>query len=361
MGLFDKLKEPVLLKESSSVKEQLEELNSFLATTPSDIKSKVEQDIKMLEAGIYGEDNIIFELKNSHLPMYIIHDLFLEDNGLTAQIDFLIITRKRMFILECKNLIGNIEINNVGDFIRTMQYNGKYKKEGIYSPITQNKRHLELLKQLRAKAKSNILTKAIFEKYFYDTYRSVVVLANPKTVLNIKYAKKEVKNQVIKADQLIEYINRVNSEPGESPYSDKRMLELAEFYLNLHKENKVDYLAKYKSLAPEENETVVEQIPVKETNVKIKNAEISATSIEINSDICKELKAYRLKKCREEKIKPYFIFNDKQMEDLITKNPKTIEDLMKVSGFSKAKCNKYGMNILKIIEKFSDGKLSPRD
>jgi len=351
MGLFDKLKEPVFLKETSSAKAQLEELKSFLATAPSDIKPKIEQDIKMLESGIYGEDNIIFELKNSHIPMYVIHDLYLEDNGLTAQIDFLIITRKRMVILECKNLIGNIEINNVGDFIRTLQYNGKYKKEGIYSPITQNKRHLELLKQLRIKAKSNIFTKAIFEKYFYDTYRSVVVLANPKTVLNIKYAKKEVKEQVIKADQLIEYIKKINNEPDAESCSDNQMLELAEFYLNLHKENKVDYFSKYKYLASEENEIVFEQISEKETIVKIENYETSATPIEINSDICKVLKAYRLKKCREENIKPYFIFNDKQMEDLIAKNPKTIDDLMKVSGFGEVKCKKYGQDILKIISK----------
>ena len=66
MGLFDKLKEPVFLKKTSSAKEQLEELNSFLVDAPSDIKSKIEQDIKMLNAGIYGEDNIIYELKNSH-------------------------------------------------------------------------------------------------------------------------------------------------------------------------------------------------------------------------------------------------------------------------------------------------------
>lgn len=283
--------------------------------------------------------------------MYIIHDLFLEDNGLTAQIDFLIITRKRMFIIECKNLIGNIEINNVGDFIRTMQYNGKYKKEGIYSPITQNKRHLDLLKQLRVKAKSNILTKAVFEKYFYDTYRSVVVLANPKTILNVKYAKKEVKNQVIKADQLIEYIKKVNSESGESPYSDKQMLDLAEFYLNLHSENKVDYLAKYKNQLSEENETIIEQAPEKGTFAETEQVDTTLTSVNINSDVCKELKAYRLKKCRDENIKPYFIFNNKQMEDLITKNPKTIEDLMKVSGFGEAKCNKYGTDILKIIAK----------
>jgi hypothetical protein len=213
MGLFDKLKEPVFLKETSVAKEQLEQLKLLLTSVPDDIKSHVEQEIKILTYGIYGEDNIAFELKNSHMPMYILHDIFLEDNGLTAQIDFLIITRKRIFVIECKNMIGNIEINNNGEFIRTVEFYGKYKKEGIYSPITQNQRHMELLKQLRAKAKGNFLTKALFEKNFYNTYRSVVVLANPKTLLNSKYAKKEVKENVIRADQIIEYIKRENNDP----------------------------------------------------------------------------------------------------------------------------------------------------
>lgn len=346
MGLFDKLKEPVFLKETSSAKEQLSQLKLFLTNAPSQTKSKVEQDIKMLDAGIYGEDNIIYELKNSHLPMYIIHDLYLEDNGLSAQIDFLIITRKRNFIIECKNLIGNIEINSNGDFIRTMQYNGKYKKEGIYSPITQNKRHQELLKKLRATSKTNILTKAIFEKYFYDLYRPVVVLANPKTVLNIKYAKKEIKSQVIKADQLIEYIKKVNNEPGADSYNDKQMLELAEFFLNFHKENKVDYLAKYKPISIEEAEATIQETYEEE----ILPAEADAVNVEANMDLYKELRAYRLEKSRTEKIKPYFIFNDKQMEELIAKNPKNIGELMKVSGFGDVKCNKYGADILRIIK-----------
>jgi hypothetical protein len=141
MGLFDKLKEPIFLKETSDAKQQLEQLESLLASVPDDVKHQVEQDIKILSYGINGEDNIAFELKNSHMPMYILHDLYLEDNGLTAQIDFLIITRKRHFIIECKNLVGNIEINSSGDFIRTTEFRGKYKKEGIYSPITQNQRH----------------------------------------------------------------------------------------------------------------------------------------------------------------------------------------------------------------------------
>lgn len=58
-----------------------------------------------------------------------------------------------------------------------------------------------------------------------------------------------------------------------------------------------------------------------------------------------------MKKCHEEKIKPYFILNDKQMEELITKSPKTIDEFMKVSGFGQVKCNKYGVDILKIIKK----------
>lgn len=347
MGLFDKLKEPIFLKETSYANLQIEELKAFLEIAPNDVKLKIEQDIKILNAGVYGEENIIYELRNSHIPMYILHDLYLENNGLMAQIDFLIITRKCNFIIECKNLIGNIEINSDGDFIRTMQYNGKNKKEGIYSPITQNKRHLELLKQLRAKAKTNIITKAFFEKNFYNLYRPITVLANPKTILNMKYAKKEIKNQVIKADQLIEYIKKVNNESSCDPSSDKQMLELAEFFKNLHIEPKVDYLAKYKSILPDKSVTIVQEIKKEE----ILPVKVAVVNCEASLDLRKELKAYRLSKSREENIKPYFIFNDKQMEDLIFKNPKNIDDLLKISGFGEVKCNKYGSDILSIISK----------
>jgi hypothetical protein len=111
-------------------------------------------------------------------------------------------------------------------------------------------------------------TKAIFEKYFYDLYRPIVVLANSKTVVNMKYAKKEVKNQVIKADQIIEYIKKINDEPSVESSSDKQMLELAEYFLNLHTENKVDYLEKYRSLVLEEKEEVIGQMPKEITQVE---------------------------------------------------------------------------------------------
>ncbi len=283
MGFFDKIKEPIILKEDSSATQQLIALQELAISAPKEVAAKMEQDIKLLNAGIYGENNILFELKNSHMPMVVLHDLFLQYEGLSAQIDFLIVTRGCTFVLECKNLIGNIEITSDGDFIRTVSYNGRYTKEGIYSPITQNQRHLQLIKQMRSAERTNVLSKAMFEKYFFENYRSVVVLANPKTVLNAKYAKKEVKAQVIKADQLIAYMKKINSEPDTVKFSETDMLELADYFLAKHQPHCTDYIEKYKeaiNAAKPKEVQVFEEVcpkPVEEPMKQITESEAEQT------------------------------------------------------------------------------------
>lgn len=244
MGLFDKIKEPVFLKESSSAKDQLTALQVLRGQSSGELLKKIEQEIKIVEAGIYGEEQIMFELKNSHMPMAVLHDLFLEADGFTAQIDYLIVTRGKIFIIECKNLIGNVEIDNQGSFIRTISYGKFYRKEGIYSPITQNQRHMELIKKIILDARKNAVTRKIAERVFEESFCSLVVLANPKTVLNAKYARKEIKNQVIRSDQLVAFMRRANT--GVPETSEKNMLDTAESWLRCGKENPVDYLEKYK-------------------------------------------------------------------------------------------------------------------
>lgn len=87
MGLFDKIKEPVVLKADSSAKDQLKELDQLLITvTDPQIKAALEHDRAALNAGIFGEETILFELQNSHIPMFVLHDLYLEYEGLSAQI-----------------------------------------------------------------------------------------------------------------------------------------------------------------------------------------------------------------------------------------------------------------------------------
>lgn len=248
MGLFDKIREPVFLKEDSSAETQLLAFQELAKTATGALAERLEQEIKCVEAGIFGENAIKYELRNSHIPMFVLHDLYLEHEGLSAQIDFLIVTRKHQYIVECKNLYGDIEITSSGDFVRTVSFGHFKKKEGIYSPITQNKRHLELIKQIRRAERNNFLTKALFESNFYNNYRSIVVLANPKTVLNAKYAKKEVKDQVIRADQLSEYIRRTDADPKAIDSSEKEMETLARYFLSIHKPQEIDYTDRFRDL-----------------------------------------------------------------------------------------------------------------
>ncbi|MBS5306042.1 MULTISPECIES: HRDC domain-containing protein [Clostridium] len=406
MALFNKLDKPIFLKEESEAKYYISKLQELHSRAPEGLKGRIEKELKIATLGELGENNIAFELKNSGIPMYILHDICLETNELSAQIDYIVVTRKVIFIIECKNLIGNIEINSQGNFIRTYNFNGKFIKEGIYSPITQNERHLEVLKRIKKESKSNFISKMLFDKYFNDNYKSLVVLANPKTVLNSRYAKKEIKDKVIKADQLINYIKEVNSKSDLMSLSDKEMKEIADRLLALHKSSKLSFLKKYRELIElvdnyddkndvktvfnnkeiindssitnaksniinEDKSSVTNNIDKSNNinniyntkniniNVNINNTVINNSTgnkINNNSDIIndnenliKKLKEYRLQMSRAENTKPYIIFSDKQMTNLLEKMPKTKSELKEVSGFGEVKVEKYGDVILKIL------------
>lgn len=66
------------------------------------------------------------------------------------------------------------------------------------------------------------------------------------------------------------------------------------------------------------------------------------------------MRVYRWKKSQEEEIKPYFIYNDNQLKDLIAKMPRNTRELCQVDGFGEVKAKKYGPEILKILEQFRD-------
>ena len=126
MGLF-RDKEVIIMKNSNSAKDYLAELEGLLPRATGNTKKEIEKEIVITKAGIVGEDNILFELKNSGMDLVVLHDLYLKTtNDLSAQIDFLVITNKISFVLECKNLFGNIEIRSNGDFVRTIQYGNRY-------------------------------------------------------------------------------------------------------------------------------------------------------------------------------------------------------------------------------------------
>lgn len=251
MGLFSK-PEIVILKESSDAKIYLEKLEEILPKAKGDLKDRIQKEIAITKAGIAGEENILFELKNSSMDMVVLHDIYIEtQDGRGAQIDFIVFAACGVFLIECKNLVGNIEIDSKGNFIRTIEYGGKKHREGIYSPITQNERHLSVIVE-RRKEDKNFLSKMFVQAGTDIYFKTLVVLANPKTIVNDRYAKKEIKNQVIRADQLIKVIKEKNDATSKlMKYSKADMKNAAQAILDKNIEERKDYFVKFEEMLKE--------------------------------------------------------------------------------------------------------------
>ena len=262
MSLFGK-PEVIILKESSDAKAYLPQLEELQKGVPSgsELAKKIDKEIAITKAGIIGEDAILFELKNSGMDLVVLHDIYIEtQDGRGAQVDFVVITPYVRVFIECKNLFGDIEINDRGDFIRTMTYGGRKVKEGIYSPITQNERHLAVFKDIQL-SEHGMVGRASINMYFSEYNRSLVVLANPKTIVNDRYAPKSVKDQVIRADQLISILKSMKS---SVKYSKKEMLSNGEGMLARNIDNRKEYIQKFMELKEQVMETSFEPEPAKD-------------------------------------------------------------------------------------------------
>lgn len=246
MGLFEVFRDTVFLKEDSSLEKQINELKE-IRDKVSD-KDKIDKDIRLLELGLQGEKEIAFELKNANIGMYVLHDVTLVHEDLKAQIDYIIVTKGYTYLVECKNLLGDITVDNQGQFMRTYEVNGKKIKEGIYSPYTQAVRHKEVLKK-RWLSKRNKLQVILWEKSFENLwYKPLVVLSNSKCLLNTKFAPAEVRKNTIRVDQLVSYIKKDLEKYDHDMYSSKKnMVELAESFLKDNIEDEYyDIASRYK-------------------------------------------------------------------------------------------------------------------
>ena len=315
---------PIFKKTYTKENKQIQELEALLKICNDKSKKLIEQDIKKLKYGQIGENNVYYELKNSYIPMICMHDLRVEYRGQTAQIDFIAITSKHIYIIECKNLAGDITISKEGEFIRYYKnsYGKVVSKEGMYSPYVQNERHINLIKE--------ILSNELGYKQKLKRIESMIVVANPKTVINKNNAPKEISEKIIKYDQIIEKIkSNQNNKKIEWVFIEEDMIDIYNCLCKFQKESNIDYEKKY-SLSVKSDEQI--------------------NSIVNDEDLREALKSYRLKVSKEEGIKAFMVFSNDTMEDLIEKRPKNMSELKNIKGFGPVKCEKYGEDLLNITK-----------
>ncbi len=147
-------------------------------------------------------------------------------------------------------------------------------------------------------------------------------MANPKTIINDKYAPRNVKERLVKADQIIECLKKLESK--REPFRfEKDIKKVADAYVESNIERPL-----LKKFIEEENK-----------NIKDDNKEV----------IRAELKKYRLQKAKSLNYKPYFIFNDQTLEEILSIMPSTLDDLKKIPGFGDKKIESSGQDIINII------------
>ena len=245
MALFGPKGEPRFMNEGTSADAELEQLRALLPRVAPSDRKRLERDIAWHERGLAGERQVRFELANSHRPMCVIQDLYLEREGLSAQIDFLVVTPYVCHVIECKKLVGDIRIDERGSFVRV--YGRGRGEEGMYSPVTQNERHLALMKQMLLDERKGVMrwgTMALFEQWCLP----IVVLAEDKCVLDAEHAPKDVRDQVIRRDQLVRHIEAVDERfrrRHEFALSEREMAESAERWLGRSSARKVDVEGRY--------------------------------------------------------------------------------------------------------------------
>lgn len=332
----------MVLKNIDDKSSEIKKLEELLEKSQSESqKELIKKDYFTRKNGYEAEKKsaylIDFYLKDSE-NTYIIHDLRLIHNGLTAQIDHLLINRLEIVLLESKSFKGMLQIKKDGSL--EVSYGNKIV---TYSnPLEQSKRHLEVLKSILKD--NNLLKNHIGREPIFKCY----TIISPET--NIKNY--SLPDNFYKADS---FISKWKEDAEKASFfkatkmllsmkSRESICEIGEFLISRHKPAKFDYEKKYVISKKEPIEEIKQEIEIetieKDTEVKDIQLLISA------------LKKYRYETATKNKIKPYIVFLDKTIAEILEKLPTTKDDLLKINGLGNQKVDEYGDDIINIVKKY---------
>ena len=267
----------MILKElSNQTEKQINVLRNLLKNSNSTAQKKlIQSDLKRLENGYKSEkDNayyLDFEFKDSKHSI-ILHDVRLEHNGRTAQIDHIFIGRTGVTVLESKSFTGELMIKDDGSLVV------KYAKTiNTYpNPIEQNNRHAQVLKEL-INDNFNLQGNT---KFLGGIDISSKVIINPKTTVTNKKLPIGFERADSFATRRIKEIDKMGVfeilKTASKLMTIEKYIELAEFIIQNHKPIIFDYTKKYRikaspndTFSVKEESTNYQKKRITQTNTKI--------------------------------------------------------------------------------------------
>lgn len=238
----------MILKNADDKSILLTELAKLTEAAPAPIKPKIDQEARLIRAGLKGEQEsaylIDFDYGKSQYWV-VIHDLRLEIGGRVAQIDHLIINRLLdVLVLETKHFHAGLKITDEGEFLRWNDYKKTF--DGMASPLAQNERHIQVLKdafgQINLPTRLGIRLTPTFHSY---------ILVSPNA--RIDRPRKFDTSNIVKADTLratwqkdIDNVSALGAFSGLAKLVAKEtVIEIGQQLVALHQAKTTDYSAKF--------------------------------------------------------------------------------------------------------------------
>lgn len=236
----------MIFKQADSKKDSINTLKELLEKSNSDKqKALIQKDISLLNSGIASEQQnayyIDFYMEKSE-NIIVIHDIRLEHNGRTAQIDHMLISRGGIELIESKSFKGVLTINNDGSL--NVDYDDGMRS--FPNPLEQSKRHADVLKSF---LEDNISFGKRINLFGGLTIHSTVLIHPSTPIKNTS-----LPNNFFRADtyisKRIEEIEKMNFLKAVKIIA--RMIdidtakEIAVLICNSHKPLQFDYRKKYR-------------------------------------------------------------------------------------------------------------------
>lgn len=214
----------MIIKEMDDRTDELAALDVQARESTGSVAKRAKEDLLIRRAGMKGEREsaylIDFHFKAT-ANWFVIHDLRLEQDGRTAQIDHLLFNRAlECYVLESKHFHAGLKITDEGEFLRWNSYRKTF--EGMASPLAQNERHVAVLKDVfKAMEMPTRLGLRLMPRLL------PYVLVSPKS--RIDRAAKFDSSAVIKADKIRQqFVENLDSETTlETVFSAARYVSAA--------------------------------------------------------------------------------------------------------------------------------------
>lgn len=193
---------------------------------------QIESDNGIRKAGFYGEESLDYYLKFLDQKKYhIFHDLRLPHNDTFFQIDTLLLSQNYGYILDAKNLSGEIFYDETFKQLIQTNSNGIRAYSDPIEQVARQQYQLEMWLK-------NYVRKSL-------PMQSGVISSNPATILKTNPNNKTISDKVFRIEHLIANVRKMEARYTKPTISDYTLQKISELLVEGHTPPTIDVTRKY--------------------------------------------------------------------------------------------------------------------